>query len=386
MRGIDSVLPGEEPQLSLAARLWRVNWLVVLLTAMIAGVGTLGLYSVAGGSLEPWAERHAARFVLALAAMLSVAVVPQRFWLGAAYPVYFAALGLLALVPLVGTEAMGARRWLGIGWAVLQPSEIMKVALILALARYFQWLPHAARSRPLALLPPLLAIAAPVALTVKQPDLGTAILFAVSGLAVMFLAGVGYLYFLGGLAAALFVAPFAWRGLHDYQRRRLEIFLDPEKDPLGAGYHITQSKIALGSGGLEGKGFMAGTQSQLDFLPEKHTDFIFTTLGEEWGFIGAIALLAMFATLITLVLAMGLRAHSPFARLLIGGTAASLTTYVVINVAMVTGLLPVVGVPLPLVSYGGSSMIGVMTGLGLAMSAHAHRRERIRRDDVGMFW
>lgn len=375
-----------ESSLTLGWRLWRVNWLVALLTTAIAMIGAVALYSVAGGSSAPWAERHLLRFFLCLALMLAIALSPQRLWLGAAYPFYLLALGLLALVPLAGVHAMGARRWLGAGGVMFQPAEIMKVALVLALARYYQWLPHERRSSPLAVAAPLLAIGAPVALTLQQPDLGTAVLFAICGLAVMALAGVSLLYFAAGAGGAFAAAPLLWSSLHDYQRRRLEIFLDPDKEPLGAGYHVTQSKIALGSGGLEGKGFMAGTQSQLDFLPEKHTDFIFTMIAEEWGFAGALLLLALFAALIAIVMLMSLRARSPFARLVIAGTAAVLSIYVVINVGMVSGLVPVVGVPLPLVSYGGSSMLTLMASLGLAMSCDVHREESIRREDVGPFW
>ena len=278
---------GSRPRQSLGQKLWRIPWTVVLLVALVAAAGTATLYSVAGGSLEPWASRHAARFLLGLGVALAIALVPLDVWLRLAYPAYALALALLLVVPLAGIEVLGARRWLGIGSFTLQPAEIMKVALVAALARYYQWLPWSRVSRPLWVALPLMMIAVPVVLTLKQPDLGTATLFAGVGLGLMMLAGVSALYALFGGVAAIALAPMVWTSLHAYQRRRIEIFLDPDKDPLGAGYHIAQSKIALGSGGLSGRGYIQGTQSQLDFVPEKHTDFIFTMFAEEWGFVGA---------------------------------------------------------------------------------------------------
>lgn len=262
----------------------------------------------------------------------------------------------------------------------------MKVALVAALARYYHWLAPERVSRPVFVAIPLAMILAPVALTLKQPDLGTALLFVVIGTALMFMAGVSWLLFAAAGTGALIALPYAWDALHGYQKKRIETFLDPDKDPLGAGYHITQSKIALGSGGVEGKGFMQGTQSQLEFLPEKHTDFAFTMFGEEWGFVGAVGLLALYALLLVLVLQMAWRATTHFGRLTAGGLAVTLFAYVFINVAMVTGLVPVVGVPLPLMSYGGSAILSVMAALGLAMSPHVHGREQPRRDEIGPWW
>jgi rod shape determining protein RodA len=368
---------------SLAEKLWRVQWLVLVLMAAIASIGVAALYSVAGGSFEPWAERHALRAALGLAAVLVLAMVPLRVWLGAAYPLYIAAFALLALVPIIGVLQMGARRWLSFGGFQFQPAEIMKIALIVALARYYQWLPPERVSRPLWVALPLLMIAAPTALVLKQPDLGTAVLFAVVGLALMCLAGVHWGYFIAGAASVAALLPLLWTHLHDYQRRRVLTFIDPEKDPLGAGYHILQSKIALGSGGLNGKGFMAGTQSQLDFLPEKHTDFIFTMFAEEMGFAGSAVLILLYAGLFAALMAMALRVRNQFSRLLISGSALVLAVYVVVNVAMVTGLMPVVGVPLPLVSYGGTAMATLMVAVGLAMCAYVHRGETLRREDMG---
>jgi rod shape determining protein RodA len=371
---------------AISERLWRINWALLALIGVIASIGVASLYSVSGGSFEPWAERHALRVLIGLGFVILIAVLPLRLWLGLAYPFYALALLLLLLVPLVGVEQMGARRWLGVGEMSFQPSEMMKVALVVMLARYYQWLPQSHVSRAFWMLLPLLAIAAPVALTLKQPDLGTAVLFAVVGLALMFLAGVNVIYFLAGGALAGALTPILWLRLHDYQRRRVLTFLDPDRDPLGAGYHITQSKIAIGSGGVSGKGHIHGTQSQLDFLPEKHTDFIFTMFAEEMGFAGALALLALFGLLIFLLLSMALSCRSQFARLLGIGPALIISIYVVINVGMVTGVLPVVGVPLPLVSYGGTAMMAVFISIGLAMNAFVNRTETIRRDEMRALW
>ncbi len=371
---------------SFTAKLWYVNWPVLIVAGLIAAIGCAALYSVSGGSFQPWAERHAFRFLIATAIVLVMAMVRTEVWLRAAYPAYAIALVALALVPVFGTEALGARRWLNVWGMTFQPAELMKLALVAALARYYQWLPVQRVSHPLWAAIPIAMIAVPVILTLRQPDLGTAMLFGVVGLSLMFLSGVSIFYFLAGAAGAVAAAPLIWNNLHDYQRRRIETFLNPDLDPLGAGYHIAQSKIAIGSGGLSGKGFLLGTQSQLDFVPEKHTDFIVTILGEEWGFAGLAVLLGLFALLIALIIVMAWRCQNRFGRLVISGSAVTLFVYVFINVAMVTGLVPVVGVPLPLVSHGGTSMMTLMIGLGLAMSAHVHGGEGIRRKDVGRFW
>ena len=367
---------------SITSKLWYVNWPVIAVAGLIATIGCAALYSVGGGSFQPWAERHAMRFLIATAILLAMAMVRIHIWLRAAYVVYALALVALALVPIIGVDALGARRWLGFGGVTFQPSELMKLALVAALARYYQWLPVPLVSRPGWVIIPLLLIAVPVALTLRQPDLGTAVLFGITGLTLMFLAGVSIFYFLAGTAGVVAAAPFIWSNLHDYQRRRVETFLNPDLDPLGSGYHIAQSKIAIGSGGMWGKGFVLGTQSQLDFVPEKHTDFILTILGEEWGFAGLSVLLLLFSVMLVLIILMAWRCQNRFGRLVIAGIAITLFVYVFINTAMVTGLVPVVGVPLPLVSYGGTSMMTLMIGLGLAMSAYVHRDESIRRTDL----
>lgn len=368
---------------TLAAKLLKIDWLLIALATAIAAIGTATLYSVADGSFQPWAERHALRFLVGVALVVAMALVPPRVWLALSYPFYALALGALALVPYLGSDALGARRWISLAGVSVQPSEIMKLALVAALARYYHWLAAERVSRLAWMVAPLAMIALPVVLTLRQPDLGSAVLFAAIGAGLMFLAGVAWHRFAAAAAAAMALAPLAWGGLHAYQRRRIEVFLDPDKDPLGAGYHIAQSKIALGSGGVEGKGFMMGTQSRLDFLPEKHTDFAFTMFGEEWGFTGSAVLVALVALLVTLALVRSARAPAVYTRLAAAGFAVTLATYAAVNIAMVTGLVPVVGVPLPLVSYGGTAMLSLMATLGLAMSGLVHGSDVPDRRDIG---
>jgi rod shape determining protein RodA len=376
----------ERPQLQLKKKLVLLNWPFLMLITVIAMFGVVSLYSVAQGALEPWASRHVVRYCLGLAILFAIALSDPRWWLRAAYPLYLVALVLLVAVLLVGVESGGARRWLGFGDLSFQPSELMKIALVLALARYYQWLPPRLVSWPQAVLVPVVMIAVPMALALDQPDLGTAALFGVIGGGLMFLAGVSWLYFVGAIVLIIAVLPHIWGRLHDYQQARVLTFFDPDRDPLGSGYHILQSKIAIGSGGLAGKGFMQGTQTQLNFLPEKHTDFIFTMFAEEMGFIGAVALLALYLLALMFITYMALRCRSPFLRLTAAGMGLCLFTYVFINVAMVTGLVPVVGVPLPLVSYGGTSMLTMMVGLGFVLNAHINRGMLFRREELDPLW
>lgn len=362
----------------LTERLAEVNWGLVALVCALAGVGIAALYAAAGGEMAPWAVRQATRFALFVPVMLGVALTPARFWYAMAWPVYFAGLALLVAVEAMGHVGMGAQRWIDLGFMKLQPSELMKIALVLALARYFHSAgPEVARSFGF-LAPAALAIAAPVGLVLLQPDLGTALMLATAGAAVCFLAGAPIRLFLGGAAAAAAALPVVWHFLHDYQKSRVLTFLDPSRDPLGAGYHITQSKIAIGSGGVEGKGFCQGTQAQLNFLPEKQTDFVFTLWAEEWGLLGGLGLLALLGLIMAYGLWMALSCRQGFGRLLALGLSVNFSLYVFINIAMVMGLIPVVGAPLPLVSYGGTSMLAAMGGFGLMMSAHIHREEKLR--------
>lgn len=366
-------------QRSLGTKLSELNWLIVLLIAAIASVGFVMLYSVAGGNIEPWALRQMMRFGLGLVLMLAIGLTNIRFWMLAAYPIYLTALLLLVAVEFIGVTGMGAQRWIDVGVMRLQPSEIMKISLVLALARYYHGITMREATMLASLPIPLMLILMPTALVLIQPDLGTAILLMAGGLAVMFLAGVRIWLFAAGAASLAAAIPVAWGFLQEYQQNRILTFLNPERDPLGAGYHIIQSKIALGSGGVYGKGFMLGTQSQLNFLPEKQTDFIFTMLAEEFGLLGGLGLLSLYVMLIGYTILISLTIKSHFGRLLSMGFAFTFFLYLFINTAMVMGLLPVVGVPLPLVSYGGSAMLTVMIGFGLILSAALHRDAIIPR-------
>jgi len=357
-----------------------MNWPLTLLLISVASAGFLMLYSVAGGSFSPWAEPQIKRFMAGLVVMTAVAMVPIWFWRNMAAVAYGGSLVLLVMVELFGAVGMGAQRWIDLGFMRLQPSELTKITLVMVLAAYYDWLPGKKTSRPLWVLVPVLIILVPTALVLKQPDLGTAILLLSAGGALMFLAGVHWAYFAAVIAAGvgLITAVFKSRGtdwqlLKDYQFRRIDTFLDPSSDPLGAGYHITQSKIALGSGGWSGRGFMQGTQSRLNFLPEKHTDFIFTTLAEEFGFIGGISLLSLYALIIAFCVATALATRDRFSSLVTLGIAVNFFLFFAVNMSMVMGLAPVVGVPLPMVSYGGSAMLVLLVAFGLVHSAHIHR-------------
>jgi rod shape determining protein RodA len=367
----------ERPRLTVVAKLGAVSWPMVLLLTAIATCGFVTLYSAAGGSLSPWAGRQMIRFAVAMAMMLAVAVIDIRLWRRLAYPLYALTFLLLVAVEIRGEIGMGAQRWIDLGLIQLQPSELMKVVLILTLARYFHGLTYEDVGKPWYLIVPALLVFAPAALVMKQPDLGTAGKLIMIGGAIFFLAGVRIWQFAAVLAVVGAALPFAWSQLHDYQKNRVYTFLDPENDPLGTGYHIIQSKIALGSGGVFGKGYMQGSQAHLNFLPEKQTDFIFTMLAEEWGLVGGVFVLSLYALVLLYGLAMALRVRSHFGRMVIMGMSVAFFLYAFINTAMVMGLIPVVGVPLALVSYGGTAMLTVLFGFGLLMSAWVHRDVRI---------
>lgn len=357
-----------------------LNWPLTLLLSSVACVGFLMLYSVAGGSFTPWAEPQMKRFAVGLVLMVAIGMTPIWFWRNLSGFCYGVTVILLIAVDLFGEEGKGAQRWIDLGFMRLQPSELMKITLVMFLAAYYDWLPPEKKSRPLWVLLPIAIILLPTALVIQQPDLGTSLLLVMAGGGIMFLAGVHWAYFAAVIASGvgLIVAVFqsretSWQLLNNYQYRRIDTFIDPSADPLGAGYHITQSKIALGSGGWTGRGFMQGPQSRLNFLPEKHTDFIFTTLAEEFGFVGGISLLTIYLLIIFFCIASALANRDRFSSLLILGIALNFFLFFSVNMAMVMGLIPVVGVPLPLVSYGGSAMLVLMLAFGLVQSAHAHR-------------
>ena len=361
-------------------RLAYINLPIIILLIAIASIGFLMLFSVAGGSIEPWAKVQMIRFSIGFFLMLLIAFIPIWFWRNISGLAYFISIILLLAVEFFGVSGMGAVRWIDLGFMRLQPSEVTKLTVVMFLASYYDWLPRNKVSNIFWVILPLLIIILPILMVLRQPDLGTALLILVGGLTVMFIAGVSWIYFLiSGLGVFTFVfSIFHFRGtefqiLKDYQYRRIDTFLDPANDPLGAGYHITQSKIALGSGGFSGRGFMQGTQSRLNFLPEKHTDFIFTTLAEEFGFIGGLSLLGLYFLMIIFCGIVAFGSKDRYSGLVVSGLNMTFFLYFAVNMAMVMGMLPVVGVPLPLVSYGGSAMFVLMIAFGLIQSAAIHK-------------
>ncbi|WP_309664496.1 rod shape-determining protein RodA [Tabrizicola sp.] len=357
-----------------------INWPLVVLITAVSSVGFLMLYSIAGGNIDTWARPQMERFGVGLVLMFIVAMVPIWFWRNMAGLAYIVSFLLLLVVEFFGDVGMGAQRWIDLGFIRLQPSEMMKFTLVMMLAAYYDWLDNKKTSRPAFVVIPVLMIVAPTILVLMQPNLGTSLMLIMAGGSVMFAAGVSLWYFaaiisigVAAVAGVFLSRGTPWQFLHDYQYKRIDTFLDPTADPLGAGYNIIQAKIALGSGGWSGKGFMQGTQSRLNFLPEKHTDFIFTTLAEEFGFLGAFSLLALYSLIIAFCLVAAFQNRDRFSALLIVGVAANFFFYLAVNLSMVMGMAPVVGVPLPLLSYGGSAMMVLLVGFGLLQSAHVHR-------------
>ncbi|MBB6124371.1 rod shape-determining protein RodA [Sphingobium subterraneum] len=346
----------------------RLPWKLMGLLTAIAGFGTIVLYSAAGGSITPWAINQIIRFTLFSAMALTLARLPVSLFAAYALPGYVAVLGALVLVELIGGVAGGSQRWINLGFMQLQPSEFMKPVIVLAVAQFYARLPVGEVRRWNAIWPALVMIGLPAVLVLIQPDLGTATMITAGGVTVMFLAGLPLRLFIGAGAAGACIVPIAFSFLHDYQQKRVLIFLDPESDPLGAGYHISQSKIAIGSGGLFGKGFLNGTQSHLDYLPEGHTDFVFATMAEEWGLMGGVLLILGFVLLFRWGIKVSMRAQDRFSRLTAAGLTTTIFFYVAINLMMVMGLAPVVGIPLPFMSYGGSSMLTVMLCIGIIMA------------------
>ncbi|HEX8415543.1 MAG TPA: rod shape-determining protein RodA [Sphingomicrobium sp.] len=361
------------------APLAQLPWRIILLVLAIGGFGLVVLYSAAGGSIRPWALPQGIRLLTFLGLALAMSFVKEQVWRDAAFPAYAVLLVMLLLVELLGAVRGGSQRWLDTGLIRIQPSELMKPVIILAVARFYDLLPAGETRRFGAIWPAALLIGVPFILVLIQPDLGTATMIAAGGATVMFLAGVPLRLFIGTALAGAVAAPLAINYLlHDYQRNRILIFLDPESDPLGTGYHISQSKIAIGSGGIFGKGFLNGTQSHLDYLPEGHTDFVFATMAEEWGLVGGLLLIGAFLMLVRWGVNVGVRAQNRFSRLMAAGLATTIFFYVAINLMMVMGLAPVVGIPLPMVSNGGSSLMTVLLCVGILMSIDRQNRQSTR--------
>ena len=363
--------------MSAVEKLCQISWSFVMWLCVIATFGFAMLYSAAYGNWDPWALPQMVRFFVGLGLLIAIALIDIRIIMRYAYAFYFVILVLLAVVDVRGVIGGGAQRWIDLGVINLQPSEMMKAAIVLALARYFQGISLDDIGNPLVLLAPLLIVLAPFALVLLQPDLGTAGVIVMGAAVMFFLAGVRVWKFVTIGVASIAAIPIAWSFLREYQQNRVLTFLNPERDPLGAGYHILQSKIALGSGGLFGKGFMQGTQSHLNFLPERQTDFIFTMLAEELGLVGALTLLSLYVIVMIYGFAIAFRARHQFGRLVAAGITSTLFFYFFINMAMVMGLIPVVGVPLPLISYGGTALLNLMLCAGLMMNVWVHRDVQI---------
>ena len=363
----------KNPHLSIIERLAEINWFIVLIMSLIAAIGFAMMVSAAGGAFHPWASQQISKFAIAFVLMMIIAMLPMRMLMDYAYPIYCVCLLILVGVDILGHTGMGAKRWLSLGGLNLQPSEFMKLAVILVLARYFHQLhPEDIRRFPF-LIPPVLLIFFPAVLILRQPNLGTTTILMSVGAIMCFLAGVQWRYFIGIVTGGLAALPVVWHFMHDYQKRRVLTFLNPDQDPLGAGYNILQSMIAIGSGGLFGKGYLKGSQSQLNFLPEKHTDFIFTMLAEEFGFLGTLILLILYIVLLSAAMMVALRSRSTFGAMIASGVSALIFMHILINCSMVMGMMPVVGVPLPLMSYGGSIMVSTVLAIGLLLNAYTNR-------------
>lgn len=365
--------------LSLKQKFLHINWGLIVLIASVSFIGLLCLYSAAGGAMNPWASRHLMRFSVCFILMIGIALIDTRWWFKLTWPIYILGILLLIVVEAMGHVGMGAQRWINLGFMKLQPSELMKIAVVMALAHYLHSKSADDMKHIRFLFIPALIILTPVALVLLQPDLGTSLMIIMAGAATVFMAGAPIWLYLGGIGLVIISIPIAWQFLHNYQKQRVMTFLNPESDPLGSGYHITQSKIALGSGGIEGKGFLQGTQSHLNFLPEKQTDFIFTLWAEEWGLAGGLFLLLIFGLIFVYGLYIALNCKVNYLRYLSLGLSVNFSLYVFINIAMVMGLIPVVGAPLPLISYGGTAMLSSMIGFGLILSCSINRDNKLTK-------
>ena len=376
-----TLLLNRNQELSLKERFLNLNFVFIGIIILLASIGCITLYSVAGGKLSPWALNQALRFAMGLIIMLIAALIQPEFYYKIATPFYIFTLILLIIVDAVGHIGMGAQRWINLGIFNLQPSELMKIAVVLQLAKYFSIAPIESIRSIKGIIIPVILVAVPVAFIVIQPDLGTSLMVLFCAVAMFYLAGVQWWKFGLGIGAVVAAMPVLWHFLHDYQKNRILTFLDPERDPLNTGYHIIQAKIALGSGGLWGKGFLSGTQSHLNFLPEPHTDFIFTTYSEEFGMIGGALVILLNLILISYGYWFSFRIHNSnyFGKMVILGLNTNYFLYIFINIAMVTGLLPVVGIPLPLISYGGTVILTVMTSFGIMLSFYVNRDRELKK-------
>ncbi len=363
--------------MSILGKIRQIAWGQVFLLCVYATIGFLSLYSAAGGSIEPWASPQIIRFIFAIGLLVVIAILDIKWIFRIAYPFHILVILLLLLVDIFGHIGMGAQRWLDLGVIKIQPSELAKISTILCLARFYHSKEVSEAKQFKNLIIPVLMVLIPVALVVMQPDLGTGLSIVFGGVAMLFVGGVSMWLFIAGIGAAIAAVPIAWQFLHEYQQKRVLIFMNPESDPLGAGFHITQSKIALGSGGITGKGFLEGTQSHLNFLPEKHTDFIFTLWAEEWGLFGGLFLMAILGMIILYGYWISFRCRSQFARLVAFGLTVNFSVYVLVNIGMVMGLLPVVGIPLPMMSYGGTALLSVMAAFGIIQCCNVHRDARL---------
>jgi len=357
-------------------------YILLLLVFCIGCIGFIALYSAAGGNFDPWAKAQMIRFIPLFLAMIVIALTPLKWWYWMAYPLWGLGVLLLLFVEVKGVVGMGAQRWISLGFMNLQPSELIKIAVIMALARYYHDIDLSTARRYRTLFWPMVIVAIPMGLVLIQPNLGTTLMIGMAAAAVLFIGGVRIRLFIMGIVSVAAIIPIAYHYLHPYQKRRVDTFLDPSSDPLGAGYNIIQSKIAIGSGGMTGKGYLAGTQSQLNFLPEKQTDFIFTLWAEEWGILGCLLILALYYASFVCGFMTAFLSRHMFGKLLTIGLTVNLSLYVLINTGMVMGLLPVVGIPLPMISYGGSAAMAALICYGLIMSAKIHKNQAFPRSIV----
>ena len=358
-------------------KILALDFSLIFLILLLGVIRIFAMYSTEQGKFGYYTQSHLYRFCVFFFIFLIISFFRIQFWFKSAYLFYFAILILLFAVDFFGVTASGSKRWINLLFINLQPSELMKVSLIIFLSRYYHKIPLEHVTSVKHILIPMLALAVPVFLVISQPDLGTAVLIALGGVAVIWLTGFNIKYFLYSSLIFICLVPLGISILKPYQKSRILTFLNPERDPLGAGYQIIQSKIAVGSGGITGKGYLKGSQSYLDYLPEKHTDFIFTLYSEEFGFIGSILLLMIYVMIIYRIIAIGNKSRNNFARLYCFGFATAFFSYVAINMSMVLGLLPIVGAPLPIMSYGGSSMLAMMIGLGVVMSCRIYKEDNL---------